>query len=319
MLAYTTGTKNEADAGSLGLALAEQIRDDLIAHAAWELVEEFTAAAGNVRWYVFRCLATESGLPSDFFVVLGRTIATGELRFAICESYDNTTHTMSAFGPVGTGSNVVYDAEGNNPNTYVLGTAVFSGAANTPQYNSWNPGANISSKWWLIIDDDGFSVAFNGGVNEFVHVGAYTPLSDLAIALPLQLIGSSATRGSITRNPAVAGQTVTGMALELEGGGGGLNSLNGLVLGFVGDLRYNDKLQTNQRPVAEMGMNVYPSSAGIQATFGWALGKQKRVRVGASASSPVGFAFGDAYALDGTLWVPYAPTDRRMWDTGVAS
>jgi hypothetical protein len=52
--------------------------------------------------------------------------------------------------------------------------------------------------------------------------------------------------------------------------------------------------------------------------MGWALGKQKRWRV-TNQSAPVGFAFGDAYALDGRLWVPFLPSDPRMWDTGVAA
>jgi hypothetical protein len=83
---YTTGTINQPDAGSLGLAMAERIRDDLTAHAAWDLVEEFTPAGGAARFYVMRCLAASNGLGSDFFLVMGRTLANGELRFAICEA-----------------------------------------------------------------------------------------------------------------------------------------------------------------------------------------------------------------------------------------
>ena len=41
--------------------------------------------------------------------------------------------------------------------------------------------------------------------------------------------------------------------------------------------------------------------------------------MGASGSAPQGFAFGDAYAMSGRLWVPYEPVDTRVWDTGVAA
>lgn len=319
MLAFTTGTINDADAGSVGLAMANQIRDDLVAHAAWELVEEFTAASGVVRWYVFKCLATESDLPSDFFVVMGRTLGSGELRFAICESYTSATHTMAQYAHAAV--TVAYDALGRTPNTYVLGTAAFAGSSGQPKYLSWAP-SGTSTKWWLIIDDDGFTVAFNGASNGFVHVGAYIPLTDasMAIALPLQIVGSSLQDGGITRNPAVASSTPTGYSLALGIYGGGNSSIQSFeaFLGFLGAFRFNDKLQGNKRPVAEMGIQIMSGLSDFATVTGWALGKQKRMRV-STQSMPTGFAFGDAFALDGTLWVPYLPTDGRIWDTGVAA
>lgn len=316
MLAFTTGIINEADAATVSQTMAGQIRDDLVAHAAWELVEEFTAATGTVRWYVFKCLATESGLPSDFYVVIGRTLASGELRFAICEGYNAGTHTMSGFASFGTGSNVAYDANGCNPATKVLGTAPFTGFGESPLYLSWTP-SGVSTKWWLIAAEDGLTVAFNGAANEFVHLGAYTPLSDVPITLPLQITGSSQQNGGITRNPSVAGTSVIGMALEMLSGGSA-NSNVGPSLGFRGDLRYNDKLQGDQRAVAEQGISMYLNSANSGTVYGWALGKQKRMRLG-GGQAPAGFAFGDAYDLGGELWVPYRPDDLRIWDTGVAT
>lgn len=318
--AFATGTENQPDAGSLGLALVEEIRDDLVAHAAWDLVEEFTPATGTCRWYVFKCLSASSGLPADFYVVIGRTLGTGELRFAIAEGYDSTTHTMSKYPANPSGSNIAYDANGCNQTTYVLGTVPFTGATNSPLYYIWNPSSAISSKWWLIIDDDGFTVAFNGAVVEWVHIGAYVPLADVAITLPLQIMGSNSAQGvgGITRNPGVASQSKNGYALCAEGGHGNVSTINGPILGFRGDLRYNDKLQSNQRAVAEMGISIYTPFTGAQADNGWALGKQKRMRVG-GGQAPTGFAFGDAYALNGTLWVPFAVNDLRVWDTGVAA
>lgn len=312
---YTTGTINQPDAGSVGLAMVNKIRDDVIAHAAWELVEEYTASGGAVRWTVLRCLAAGSGLSADYYVVIGRQLSNGELKFAICEDYNAVGHTMSFFGRSSSGG-VTFDAEGRDPATYVLGTSVLASTASNPLHQVWTP-SGTSTKWWIIVDDDGFTVAFNGASNAFVHIGAYIPLHPLDADLPIQIIGYNSQTGAITRNPAVAGlaSAISNPALQIKGGGSTAGTY-GEVLGFRGDLRYNDKLQNNQRPVAEQGIAIDSSTDSVQQN-GWALGKQKRMRIG--LNSPAGMAFGDAYAMMGTLWVPYLPTDSRIWDTGVAS
>lgn len=313
-LQYTTGTINQPDAGSVGLSMVERIRDDLVAHAAWELVEEFTPASGAVRWYVFRCLSGVSGLPANFYVVIGRTLATGELRFCICEDYNAAAHTMSFFPRSSALTGSPYDASGRDTTTFVLSTAAFG--ASSLIYQNWTPGGT-STKWWLIVDDDGFTVAFNGSSNAFVHVGAFIPLTAVAFPMPLQIVGYNNTKGGITRNPVLAGipSAIGTPPLQIEGGGSSPGSY-GPILGFPGDMRYNDKLQNNQRAVAEQGITM-DSSSDSRLQNGWALGKQKRWRLG--VSPPAGVAFGDAYAMNGTLWVPYLPTDSRLWDTGVAS
>jgi hypothetical protein len=286
-ITYTTGTINQPDAGSVGLAMVERIRDDVAASVAWDLVDEFTVASGTVRWYVLRCLAAQSGLPADFHVVIGRTLSTGELRFAICEGY-----TPASFG----------------------------GGLGQPDFKSWIP-SGTSTKWWITVDNDGFTVAFNGPSNGWVHAGAYTPLTALPIDLPIQLSGNkggqSDSWGNIVRNPGAANLTVVASALIQFGLSGTSGPDTTTILGFAGDLRYNDKIQGGQRPVSEVGMMIYNYATGDQAIYGRVLGKQKRVRAGSQV--PAGIAFGDAYVLSGRLWVPYLPTDVRMWDTGVAS
>lgn len=317
---FTTGTINQPDAGSVGLAMAEKIRDDLMAHAAWDLVEEFTPASGLVRWYVFTCLAAQSGLSSDFYFIMGRTLSSGELRTFICEGYNPATHVASLYASSSGTSTYAYDGSGRTPSTYTLGAAVLSIAAANPKYTAWIPGGT-STKWWIAAADDGFTVAFNGPANGFIHCGAYTPLTALPIALPIQMISNDADTGMITRNPAVAGISAIGNALWIQGGGGAGPSGQAIVhpvLGFQGRLAYNDKLQSDQRPVAELGININQNNIGDSVLYGWALGKQKRMRIGTLAA-PAGIAFGDAYALQGRLWVPYLPTDFRMWDTGVAA
>lgn len=312
-IVFTTGTINVANAAAVGQTMAEKIRDDVVAHVAWDLVEEYTAPAGLATWYVFKCLSAQSGLPNDFYVVMGRTIATGELRWFICEGYTQATH-IAAFYSTMNGSTVIpYDATGRSANTYTLGTAVLSTAPQTnPQYTAWVP-SGTSTKWWLTVDNDGFSVAFNGASNGYMHCGAFVPLSSLSLPMPIHMVGSGVTIGGdvgqLTRNPAVVSVSAKGY---------GLAALHTTVLGFPGRLDFNDKLQADQRVVSEIGVTVYENTVGDRAVQGWAMGKMKRLRAGQNGTAQGGISFGDAYALQGRLWVPYLPTDFRMWDTGVA-
>lgn len=311
-LAYTTGTINQPNAGSVGQAMAEKLRDDLVAHVAWELVEEFTPVSGTVRWYVFKCLGSANGLGADFFFVMGRTLSNGELRFAICEEYNVASHTMSFFPAYPSTSTFVHDAQGRRTETYVLGINPITSASQI-NYYFWIP-SGTSTKWWIIAAEDAVSVAFNGPSNGFLHVGAYTSLSPTPNPLPIGITGSHAgNSGSyfgITRNPTVPGATVAAYALVAD--------RTQSYLGFRGDLRYNDRLQNNQRPVAEIGLTMYSWNNDWPTQYGFALGKLKRMRAGATPAN--GFAFGDAYAMGGSLWVPYQPDlALPLWDTGVAS
>lgn len=318
---YTTGTINDANAAAVGLAMANRIRDDVVAHTAWDLVEEFTPASGAVQWTVFKCLATESGLPADYYVIMGRTLATGELRFAISESYNSSTDTLQYFAPIGSSGTPAYDAQGRNVSTFVLGTTVFSNLNNTPKYANWIP-SGTSVNWWLIVTEDGFTVACNGPSNAFVHIGPYEPLGAVAgaVAMPIQMISSSGA-GGITRNPALASSNPnpSGFFNGLSISGGESTNWNagpnGVALGFQGNWQQNDKLQNNQRVMCEIGIVIGSGSTGYEAITGYALGKQKRMR--ASSNNIPATAFGDTWAIEGTLWVPYKPSDGRLWDTGV--
>lgn len=319
---YTTGTINQPDSGSVGQAMVEKIRDDVSAHAAWDLVEEFTPASGQVRWYVLKCDGSANGLGSDFFVVIGRTLATGELRFAICETYTAASHMMQKYGIRNIPIPLTMDGFGRLPDAtqFILSTVPF-GAGGSPAYHSWVP-SGTSTKWWIIVAEDTFSVAFNGAANSFIHAGVYTPLDQLGNTFPIQMIGGSDTDGVITRNPAIANSTLNSYAYGLKfNGGGGQSSSYSIPLGFEGPLQYNDKLLNNQRAVAEVGMTMmsYPGQSDWATVYGYVLGKQKRCRRSLQYSMPGGFSFGDAFALGGTLWVPWLPTFGFIFDTGVAS
>jgi hypothetical protein len=313
-IAFTTGTINQPDAGSVGTAMVEKIRDDVVAHAAWELVEEFTPASGLVRWYVFKCLAASSGLSADYFVIIGRTLGNGELRAFICEQYNSTTHVATNWSMNSPTNTYAFDSLGRNPANYTLSTAVLTGSTN-PIYVSWIP-SGTSTKWWLTVDDDGFTAAFNGASNGVFHFGAYIPLAAMPILLPIcGWTSPTTTFDMLTRNPAAANLNTKNGALLANGNG--YNNVN--ALGFVSRLDQNDKLQGDLRSVAELGITLYTNVAADCSVYGSAIGKHKRVRMGTSNTAPAGFAFGDAYALQGRLWVPYLPTDSRVWDTGVAA
>jgi hypothetical protein len=311
---FTTGTINQPDAGSVGQAMAEKIRDDVVAHAAWDLVEEFTPSGGAYRYYIFKCLAASSELTSDFYIGISRRLSDGALYIFMGEEYNAGSHTLKYYAPTNYYNNgQVFDEFGRIPATeFILGPAGLTNLAGQPHYYYWVPNST-STKWWINVYDDGFAVAFSGTANGWWFCGAFTPMCDLPIDMPLFLAGNQgsniSSHGYMTRNPAAAGITYTGSALFAAGD---------LFLGFPGDFRYNDKLQSNQRTVAEIGMRVYENNTGDRAIYGSAIGKIRHMRSG-NGQLPAGLSFGDAYVLDGRLWVPPAPTDARVWDTGVAS
>lgn len=309
---FTTGTLAQPDSGSVGLAMVERIRDDLTTHVAWELVEEFTPASGAVRWYVFRNLATESGLASDWYTVIGRTLGSGSLALAVCEAYDASTHTMSFYSPSPDGSMYAYDALGRRTTTFVLGTVAFTSNSPSPTNTIWTP-SGVSTKWWLIVSEDGFTAAFNGGSNAWFSATAYIPLTEDEIDLPILNMGSSGNWG-ICRNPAVANVSERSYAFLIEP--------SQWALGLYGRFDVNDKLQGNRRLVAELAVRLnsnYNGPSVDPTLWGQALGKYKNLRFGTPNSYPVTLSFGDAFVLNGTLWVPYNIGDSRIWDTGVVA
>lgn len=322
---FTTGTINAANAGAVGAAMFDQIRDDLVAHAAWDLVEEFIPAS-IMKWRVFKCLAAQSGLPVDFYVTFGLTIATGEIRAAIHEGYNAGTHTMSLYsqnsGSRSSSTLLAYDASGRQTtHTFVLSTSPWGGSLPGPRPVHWLPNS-VSTKWWIIVDSDMLYIAFNGAVNAWMGFGAYDWLGSIANACPLMHCGS--TGGfytGITRNPAcISGNFGHYATTCLISPGGGVGAPNTGILGFPMRLDFNDKLVNDKRAVCELGIlldNEF-SVAHVNSSenIGTVLGKLKGLRYG--VNPPGGVAFGDAYAHNGTLWVPWLPTDGRIFDTGVA-
>lgn len=322
--AFTVGTVNQPDAGSVSSQVMTEIRDAINAHTAWDLVEEFTPASGAVRWYVFKNLASASGLSANWYLVIGRTIGTGRLVFFICETYDTSTKVCGGYGPYlsSPNSNVTFDAYGRYPGTYTLGTTELAQSSSTnPRRVVWDA-TGTATKYWLIVDDDGLVLAFNGAWNGFYSFGAYTWLADTPNALPICSFatnGSNSTGGAtninITRNPAVASRTTAGYGISLSRDAP-------ITLGFTGRLDTADLLISGQRALSEYALTmdnltVAPGASNSADTIGSLMGKLKRPRVG--TNPPSGVAFGDAYVVDGTLWVPWSPSLGVIFDTGIAA
>jgi len=327
MLLYSTGNNTEASASALAQLLANRLRDDLILHPAWELVEEFTPGGGAVNWVVMRNLAVVSGLTQDFYLVIGRNVSTGATQYFICEEYNTTTKTCQYYPPYYSGSTFNFDSLGRCPSTFVLGTTAVVLTATQPFARQWNPGG-ATTKWWLIVADDGFTMAWNGPVNTFVQVASYIPLatlkSDLPIVMTQQTSGGSGPDGGIIRNPAAANLVApanAGHGLSVYSGGSPFAIYSQAVGLSYGYPLQNDKLNDNKRLVSEVGIVIYVSNQPNIPIFGWFVGKHKsRFRV--SQEFLPTSVWGDAFVMDGTLWVSYLPgasTDGRLWNTGVAA
>lgn len=309
---FTTGTINQPDAGSVGLAMVEQIRDDLVAHAGWDLVEEYAPSGGVMKWYIFKNLAASSGLDSDYFVIIGRRLSDGVLFAIVAEDYSTGSKTVKYYAPFQNWyGGLAYDSLGRTNQEFTLGTVVPSSSPH-PAYTIWSP-SGTSTKWWMCVYDDAVVVSFNGASNAYFQLGLYDVLAQTPIPMPIMMSGYSTTHGTeaycLTRNPAVAGSTWYAAALSAFGA---------RWLGWPGDWRWNDKLQNNQRPAGELGFALYENTTGDRQYQGSAIGKVKHMR-GTDGAVPPAISFGDAFVLEDRLWVQWHPSYSKVWDTGVAS
>ena len=119
-------------------------------------------------------------------IIMGRTLGNGELRFMICEDYVTGTHTANYYSQAHQySSQFLYDASGRYGGApYILGQQQLNQSVAAP-YNSWVP-SGTSTKWWMVVHPDTWTVAFNGASNGFVHCGLYTPLTQMTITMPVR-------------------------------------------------------------------------------------------------------------------------------------
>src|SRR5881394_2765365 len=90
-----------ASAALSGAAAQDAWRDALLDHisGAWTLVEEFDSAGATHHWVVVKNTTSVSGGGVDFYVCIGREVATGILGCMVGELYDATTNTLNKYAP----------------------------------------------------------------------------------------------------------------------------------------------------------------------------------------------------------------------------
>lgn len=88
-----------ASAALSGAAAQDAWRDALVGHisGAWTVVEEFDAS--GFHWVVVKNTTSVSGAGVDFYVCIGREVATGILGCMVGELYDSATNILSKYAP----------------------------------------------------------------------------------------------------------------------------------------------------------------------------------------------------------------------------
>jgi hypothetical protein len=212
-LAYQSTSVSDADAPSAAILAQSAIRDALLAHAsgAWTLVEEFNSAGGTIHWVVIKNDHTISGSVADLFFVIGRDVASGQMRMFVGEVYTAATHTLSSFAPQASSSqsqntiladfSYARNAEGASA-SYALGTTLPSGSQN-PFAPSPTP---LSTMRIITSVEKDYAILHVNATS--VYVGALTDLivpdAQLAAATPLGIIdlfGTGSQHGAFTRHP----------------------------------------------------------------------------------------------------------------------
>lgn len=202
-----------ASAAASGVTAQTAIRDALVGHpsGAWTLVEEFDAG-GTIHWVVVKNSTAISGIGSDFYLCIGRVIATGVMCKMVGEVYTTATHTLGTYVPSSSGSNasntILADGSyaagsGGSASTFTLGTSIAPGS--TGPLAPVNVAAS-TMRFVSIVDTDYAIVNLNG---QTWYFGALTdlivPAAGLVAATPIGLFelfsGATPNFGALTRHP----------------------------------------------------------------------------------------------------------------------
>jgi hypothetical protein len=200
----------EADAATAGATAQDNWRDALLGHAsgAWSVEEEFTSADTTKHWVVMKNDHTISGEDADFFVIIGRTVATGVIGVMVCEEYTAASNTVAKFAPNSQYNNQIlvdgqFGASGSAV-TYTLGNAWPSNTNGEPIFSAYAAAATM--RLATSIEANYAVLSFN---NHWYYVGYLTDLivpetglvATPAIACCEVLQGDDRYFGSITNHP----------------------------------------------------------------------------------------------------------------------
>lgn len=191
-------------------------RDALTGHpsGAWTLADEFDSAGGTVHWVVVKNSTAISGVGADFYVCIGRVVATGIMGACVGEVYSSGTKILSKFAPytVSGASGQYIQADGSfgtvsgTTANFTLSTALPSASgqpicAAAPSAATARLVTSVEKEYAIL----GWNVTFQyvGGLVDLI-----TPKAGLvatpAIACVNLLDSSPGSFGSITNHPIAA-------------------------------------------------------------------------------------------------------------------
>lgn len=312
---------SQVDAGGVQAAnmaaLQATLRDHIVAHAAWELVEEVTTTANQVQ--IFKCLAAVSGLSADFYVALLRALAVnGEsLSLALFETYDAATDTIGRMAPTITSS-----ARTPDPATGAITTTATTQSLAGVNAVFLSPRA-AAVDYWLVVRDDAIILGLQAGaVQSAGFAGAFeSRVDNPAVNDPLPLAvgkvedssvsATSTNTWSSTRQPFPPAAATAGLFTLW----GPCASTDSATAPWAANQAFTtgDRLQAGKVTFMEI-MVLHAGGATVSGTL---RGKFKGLR---RLNPPSGAAFGDTVIFNGTKWVyAGASSSRSTWvDTGVA-
>lgn len=316
-IAFQSTSISGASAAAAGITAQSAIRDALIDHAsgAWTSVEEFDSSGTTIHWVVLKNDKTISLNSADFYLIIGRTVATGQLCFMLGEVYNSGTHTLSSLVPYAssgsTGNTILSDfawaeSNGSTPTSFALGTTfppISSGSALGIQ-----PGVGSTMRYVSVVEKD---YAIINLVTTAIYIGALTDLivadANLSASTPIGLIdlfnANVGNFGGLTRHPIDAAN-----APLLVGASHSLfpfvnyprQWLNSLAWGtgiYLNEDRYQSKRVAASEIAAIMAAADNSNGANNTAAKVGALrGKFKAIRV---VTYPAGAVLYDQIVIDG--------------------
>ena len=276
--------------------LQSTFRTIITANPAWSLVETINGSGNVVD--VYKCAATFSGLPKDFYLLLQRAISNGNFTLHMGEDYNSSTHVLSNIAVSYGGSARAVDPSTGllNPvNTITVNatTGNLSGGSNSLSF-TLNGAATIS--YAIVVDSDhivyriGLEGRYAGAIESLV-TAIPDPMPLVFMSLSGTAQSASANSGA-TRNPglAAAGLANSHAITDMLFATNTLYPVSGVQPITVSDPWLGG-------PAAyEIGA-VNPTGANV----GNIRGRVKRMRK--VLSLPVGTALGDTFTIGGKQWV----------------
>lgn len=292
-----------------------KLREMMIAHPAWEFVEEYENTTTAKTYEVYKNLGTANSWGQDFFFTTSWTTSspnTGIMYMGGSERYDLSTHKAmyALYSPY---SNVAA-SQANDYTRHPLSTQHAPGTTGSSDLNQYlySQFSATDMTYWIVLTESSVTLKTSVSNAYGVHVGVFKPYWDHPYEFPLYClqIGQSDGRngGSVSRRP---GSTSTG-------------SYNWAIHGYSQKAGYGMAVENCEgTPVGQL-----PSVTDVKYASGVAMGSPPRLRMYESTDGDVrgvmshvlcfnqnsAVVVGDTLNVDGKLWV-LLDTDgvRGMW------